>query len=824
MHAPCIPPLLAALLVLGVFLPGTVSPSAEAAGVKPAEEWMAEWIGVIGGSKPNTWICYRKRIRLDAPPQQAFARIACDSKYWLWINGDLVVFEGQLKRGPTPHDTYFDRVDLTPWLRAGDNTIAVLMWHFGVHGYSHNSSGAAALIFDARVDGRPLLSDVTWKAKVHPAFGTTIPPKDNVRQPEPNLRFDARHDLGRWQEPGFDDDDWGPSMALGRAGTEPWGRLYERPIPLWRDSGLLEYPSVTRSRDAHGDQVITGRLPHNCQATPYLKVRAPAGRVIRIETDQQDHYARLALIETHRHEYVTRAGEQEFELPAWINGHEIRYAASPDVEFLTVLYRETSYDAEQVGAFHCDDPRLNQLWEESRRTLCVNMRDTYMDCPDRERAQWWGDVVSQLGEAFYVFDARHGPRLARKAIYELCRWQRANGVLYSPVPSGVRRPGIEFPLDGSWDQELPQQMLASVGWYGFWTFYRYTGDEATIVANYPAVKRYLDLWNLGDDGLVVHRSGDWDWTDWGDDIDVPVVENAWYYLALRGAAAMAGVAGHEADVVQYDRRMASIRANFNAAFWQGDEYRSPGYGGATDDRANAMAVVAGLAPPQRYAAVTLILQRERHASPYMEKYVLEALMLMDQPVVAQQRMTERYAFMLADDQSTLWELFEDISGEGSGALGRGTFNHAWSGGPLTILSQYVAGVSPIKPAFEEFRVRPQLGALRQVDCSVPTPLGTIRCRIDATARTRQLFVSAPDGSAARVDLPDGWIDADSTVRVNDVVVWDAGRRTAVSSPVAVESAERDRPVFLAPAGDWRLTVTSAAAADGNRASAAGIVD
>lgn len=31
-----------------------------------------------------------------------------------------------------------------------------------------------------------------------------------------------------------------------------------------------------------------------------------------------------------------------------------------------------------------------------------------MDCPDRERAQWWGDEVNELGEAFYVLDPRVG--------------------------------------------------------------------------------------------------------------------------------------------------------------------------------------------------------------------------------------------------------------------------------------------------------------------------------------------------------------------------------------------------------------------------------
>jgi len=91
----------------------------------------------------NQWICYRKTIHLAKAPTQAMARIAVDSKYWLWINGELVVFEGQLKRGPTPKDTYFDRVDLTKHLRKGDNTIAVLVWYFGKDGFSHKRSGKA---------------------------------------------------------------------------------------------------------------------------------------------------------------------------------------------------------------------------------------------------------------------------------------------------------------------------------------------------------------------------------------------------------------------------------------------------------------------------------------------------------------------------------------------------------------------------------------------------------------------------------------------------------------------------------------------------------
>ncbi|MDX3313338.1 hypothetical protein P1S61_30565 [Streptomyces sp. ME08-AFT2] len=84
-----------------------------------------------------------------------------------------------------------------------------------------------------------------------------------------------------------------------------------------------------------------------------------------------------------------------------------------------------------------------------------------MDCPPRERAQWWGDVVDQMKDSFYTFDTR-SLDLGRKAISELVSWQKPSGVLYSPVPAG------------SWDKELSTQMLASV--WSLWTYYEYTGD------------------------------------------------------------------------------------------------------------------------------------------------------------------------------------------------------------------------------------------------------------------------------------------------------------------------------------------------------------
>ncbi len=78
----------------------------------------ARWITANDAERnsTNTWIEFRKDFNLAKKPKKAETIIAADSKYWLWVNGKLTVFEGSLKRGPNRTDTYYDNIDLAPYL------------------------------------------------------------------------------------------------------------------------------------------------------------------------------------------------------------------------------------------------------------------------------------------------------------------------------------------------------------------------------------------------------------------------------------------------------------------------------------------------------------------------------------------------------------------------------------------------------------------------------------------------------------------------------------------------------------------------------------
>lgn len=679
--------------------------------------------------QPNTWFIYRTNPTISSIPDEMIARIAVDSKYWLWINGKMVVFEGGLKRGPMPEGTYYDTVDIAPYLKKGKNTIALLLWYWGKDGFSHNSSGRAGLLFDAQSKNQKIISDTTWTCGVYDAYGDTDAPFPNYRLPESNIRYDARLGVEDWYMPES-------TISLPQAvelDSIPYGTLVARPIPMWKDYGLKGYVDTVRCGDT-----LKCKLPYNCHVTPYIKLSSQdAGDTVRIMTDNYNGGSEKNV----RAEYITTAGTQEYENLGWMNGHYVWYIIPDGVKVLDVKYRETGYDTEFVGSFTCDDPFLNEVWKRSARTLYVTMRDTYMDCPDRERAQWWGDAVNELGEAFYALSPS-SQLLARKGIYELVNFQRENGTIYSPVPSG------------SWNTELPLQMLASVGWYGFYTQYYYSGDSTFVADVYPRVHRYLhDVWQVDENGMTVLRAGEWNWGDWGADIDMGVLTNCWYYLALKAEKEFARMIGRSEDIPEIDSLMTGIEKGFDEAFWNGKVYRSKEHKGADDDRAQAMAVVSGLANEQYYPQIIEALKKEYHASPYMEKYVLEALFMLGEDTFALKRIHDRYAKMLAyEDYTTLFEGW----GIGAEGFGGGTINHAWSGGPLTMMSQKVCGISPTSPAFKTFRVQPQMGNLKHAAATMMTSSGgVINVDVKVEGEKTIVEVHVPTGHKAEVILPNG---------------------------------------------------------------------
>ncbi|MBR5245937.1 MAG: alpha-L-rhamnosidase N-terminal domain-containing protein [Clostridia bacterium] len=668
-------------------------------------DWMAKWIwNKENLTKNNTWMCFNKTVTLDEIPQELIADISADSKYWLYINGETVVFEGSVKRGPDKNSGYYDSVDIAPYLKEGENSICALVWFWGDQkNYSYNSSGQGGFIFEAISDDITILSDNSWKVKKHNAYINSPLYQPNYRLPEYSIYYDARNEFGDWLSGDFDFSNWENATEYVVGGEGAYGKLYPRGIPMLKDFGLKDYENSKEYenytvKNLLGEK-ITVDISYNAQVTTYLKIVAPAGKKIRITTENTP----LGAVST---TYITKEGEQEFESLGWVNGEHITYEIPKGVTVVSLKYRETGYNSEFCGDFTCDDEFMNSLWQKSLRTLYVTMRDNFMDCPDRERAQWWGDITSEMYMTMYSMDS-NSYLLYQKGAEAMIAHTDETKVLQTVVPICE-----DF-------FELPVQQLAGV--VGFLNYYEYTGDKALIEKVYTPVLDYLKLWEMGENNLVVHRQGSWDWPDWGKNADMTVIENAWYYYALSTVEEMAKIIGKNDDTSFFTERKAIIENGFKS-LWTENGYKSEDTENP-DDRANALAVLSGLATKEQYATIKKVLTTTQNASPYMEYYVLEALCKMGEYESAYDRIKDRYADMVSADYSTLWENWD---------MYWGTKNHAWSGGPLVIMSKHFAGISPLETGYEKVKIDPQYTLSNSMNCTVPSVKGLITLNYEKT--------------------------------------------------------------------------------------------
>ena len=85
---------------------------------------IAKWIWPTSKFAKNQRAAFCFEADVASVPDSAALLIGCETKYWLFINDRLVVFDGGLFRESLPGCGYFDSVDIAEHLRPGRNKIA----------------------------------------------------------------------------------------------------------------------------------------------------------------------------------------------------------------------------------------------------------------------------------------------------------------------------------------------------------------------------------------------------------------------------------------------------------------------------------------------------------------------------------------------------------------------------------------------------------------------------------------------------------------------------------------------------------------------------
>jgi len=758
--------------------------------------WTAQWIWQPEDHPANTWLRLRKKVTLSAKPTSAAVRMAAENKYWLYVNGQLVAPDGGLDLRPDLTNTYYDSLDIAPYLTAGDNVIAALVWYKGgVAGYSQQMKSEAGFLFEAAVAGATpakIVSDSTWKVWIHPSFARTaqhIEAQDYKWIQYP-VSYDARNDPGDWTAVAFNDGDWPAATQKGTPPSAPWNALVNRTIPMLKNAGLVPYTNqASLPRSVTASTAFTGDIGANIQANAYLKVNAPAGVVITIRMNQW-----------YQEQFITKAGVQEYTTYQWQNTsgqpwsrHSVEYAfsnVSGPVQILDLRYRPLGYNTEFVGSFTSNNPRLNTLWTKSRNTSYVCMRDQFYDCPDRERGQWWGDVSEQILYSFYLYDDK-ASLLAKKGFRELLNTQKSDGSLYTTAPGTVFH--------------LPDQNMAAVNALG--QYYLYTGDSALVTELYPKVAAFLKQYvasTRNSDGMLVLQSGVWNWIDWGSNLDIQTgsantVVNGLFVRLLETAKVLAQVSGAGSDVAFYQSQEDAVKSHFNQYFWRAasSSYVFGLLNGAQsatiDDRSNAWAVLAGAPDASRLPGVLNVLTGQFNASPYQERYIEEAMFQMGNDSEALARMLRYYQSDIDSWSQTMWE-------RSGGAIDSN--NHAWAASPTYLLGAFVAGVRPTAPGWTSYQVTPLLGTLTSVSATVPSVRGSITVSHTLSATSYTLALISPAGTQALVGIPRkrAW----TSVTANGATVWtQAGFASGVTG-ISAGGTDSQYIKFNVAPGTWQF--------------------
>lgn len=689
----------------------------------------------------NTFMRFRKKVTLDKEDfaKDIIAYAAADSRYWLYINGKIVVREGGEKRGVTKQSTYYDTFNLTDYLHEGENLIAAQVWYFGPdsYNYSYASSGRAGFYLEIDTAASTITTDESWKVYHNMAF-QSFPNEANIRLAEKDIVY-LGYFADYWMDPGYDDSFWQGAVVTSLPGELPAGEMVPRKIPLFRDEGLREYKDLPlysgkRIMSEYEDVIVT--LPGNIQFYPYLEVETDeAGGIIEIYTDQYEDVNGNSV----KCSYVTKKGHQSFESPGWMNGGKVIYRIPRGTKILSLQYRETGYDTYIAGSFFCNDPFYEALWKKAENTLLVNMRDTYMDCPNRERAQWFADMAIEMTQANYTLDET-ADELYRAGMDTVLGWADPDGSLLATVPSSGAR------------NEMPIQML--MGFCSYWDYYCKTGDQEFLKQVYAPSKRYLEFWNVDENGSIsINRDAPvWMWADSTDVVDEPVIEAAWYYYALTELQKIAFEIGYMEDELFYEERESLIKKGFER-FWTEEGYRSD-FVSEPDERAQAIAVLSGLADSSKFPVIASVFEKSFLAEPLLEYYVESACMKIGRADLAEMRMKKQYAPMIdgehAGDADTLWEYW---------VYGQGTSNHAWSGGPIVILSRDFAGIHFLPESMDaDFLIAPAETSLTEISASARSAKGIVSVTIKKNEDKHTLFLRQPEGTVSHVYLPSFGID------------------------------------------------------------------
>jgi alpha-L-rhamnosidase len=732
-------------------------------------------------------VCYfRKRFEIYNLPESFIVYVTADSRYKLWVNGQLVG-RGPLK-GTLEH-YHYETYELTPYLRQGQNILAAEVRWFGSHApVSEVHSRRPAFLLQGPEPG-VVDTPNGWKVlKSEAVQADATPYISNALQFLGHMELvDARELPLNWRTLKFDDRNWVRAVDVGPAEIpDTWGELhpihslYPRDIPaileedrffirVIRHSGhlVIEEPHIKSiqwelASWESGELVLdAGELT---TGYPVLEFIGGQDREVHItysecvvSIEDRDGYKinhkairddfTFGNVEGYKDKIVLPAADYTYEpfhwRTFWYIKIQVEAAAAPFI-LKNVYYKFTTYPQSLVATFNSAIPDTQQLWKVSWHTLQLCAHETYEDCPYFEQLNYIADTRLQ---ALCSMVLSGETALPRRSIRLFRDSVRPDGLVESRVPSVIPQVKPYFAL-------LWVLMVED--------YWRWTGDAIFTHSNLNVVDSVLWFFreHVGIDGLVgklpywhmVDRVSGWPGgTPPAVSAGGSTYMSSLYVMALDAAVRLHNQVGypHDADRWQSQAdatRKAVCEMNWDekaGLFLDGPGRRSDGY----SQHSQVMAILAGVATKKQQERILQRLTSDSRLQrmKYMQSFYL-ARALENAGVY---REFSPHVLSLWRDalgkHLTTWPEYPDPTRSDC---------HAWSSWIAADFITCILGIQPLIPGFRQILLKPQIYACQFAEGSAPTPVGKVSVSWERKQENEIiLHAQVPKGISTTVMLP-----------------------------------------------------------------------
>ncbi len=396
-----------------------------------------------------------------------------------------------------------------------------------------------------------------------------------------------------------------------------------------------------------------------------------------------------------------------------------------DVKYADVSMLYEYKPVEYRGKFCCSDDELNNIWKVGEYTMHLTTREFFIDGIKRDRWTWSGDAIQSYQMNYYLFfDAQ----TIRNTIW-LLRGK-------DPVSSH-------------------SNTIMDYTFYWFlsiYDYYLYTADSRFIAQIYPRMQTMMEyvLGRTNKNGMVEGLTGDWIFVDWAegymDKKGELAYEQVLFCKSLETMALCSKLAGNPIDQSKYEKLAADLREKLIPAFWN-ETKKALVHNRLNGEQQEQVTRYANmfasfynyLSTEQQQEIKTSVLQNDsilKISTPYMRYYELEALCAMGEHEEVMKEMKAYWGGMIREGATSFWEKYNPTDkGEQHLAMyGRPygkSLCHAWGASPIYLLGKYYLGIQPVKAGYAEFSITPNLGGLKWMEGTVPTPNGEIKLFMDS---------------------------------------------------------------------------------------------